>query len=57
MDEPEIGEALNAADIKAFMAREALDPVASNPEALHANFKREIDRYAKIIRAGNIKAD
>ncbi|MBI3044828.1 MAG: hypothetical protein HYY78_18580 [Betaproteobacteria bacterium] len=37
--------------------RKALDAVASSPEALAANFKREIDRYAKIVKAGNIKLD
>lgn len=53
----EIAKALKASDIREFMAREALDPVASNPEELHANFTREIARYAKIIQAGNIKVD
>ena len=50
----EIRKALQADDIRAFMVREALDPVASSPDELHANFKREIARYAKIIKAGNI---
>ena len=53
----EIGKALRSSDIKEFMPREALDPVASTPEELGALFRREIDRYAKIIRAGNIKLD
>jgi tripartite-type tricarboxylate transporter receptor subunit TctC len=53
----EIKKALNAADIREFMPREALDPVASTPEELGAQFRREIERYAKIIRAGNIKLD
>jgi tripartite-type tricarboxylate transporter receptor subunit TctC len=53
----EIRKALNAADIREFMPREALDPVASTPEELGAQFRREIERYAKIIRAGNIKLD
>lgn len=53
----EIAKALKAKDLQDFMAREALDPVASSPEELHANFKREIDRYAKIINAGNIKVE
>jgi tripartite-type tricarboxylate transporter receptor subunit TctC len=39
------------------MVREALDPVASSPEQLDANFKREIARYAKIIKAGNITVE
>jgi tripartite-type tricarboxylate transporter receptor subunit TctC len=53
----EIKKALNAADIREFMPREALDPVASTPEELGAQFAREIARYAKIIKAGNIKLD
>jgi len=53
----EIAKALKAKDIRDFMVHEALDPVASSPEELHANFKREIARYAKVIRAGNIRAD
>jgi tripartite-type tricarboxylate transporter receptor subunit TctC len=50
----EIAKALKAEDIRAFMVREALDPVASSPEELHANFKREIARYATIIKTGKI---
>jgi tripartite-type tricarboxylate transporter receptor subunit TctC len=50
----EIKKAANAEDLKAFMKREALDPVLSSPEELSANFRREIERYAKIIKAGNI---
>lgn len=50
----EIKQAVNAEDLKAFMQREALDPVLSTPEDLSANFRREIERYAKIIKAGKI---
>lgn len=53
----EIVKALKAKDIQEFMPREALDPVGSSPEELHANFRREIARYAKIIQAANIKLD
>jgi tripartite-type tricarboxylate transporter receptor subunit TctC len=53
----EIAKALKSKDIQDFMPREALDAVASSPEQLEANFKREIARYAKIIQAGNIKLD
>jgi tripartite-type tricarboxylate transporter receptor subunit TctC len=53
----EIGRAMKTEDMRAFMMREALDPVVSSPEELSANFRREIDRYAKIIKAGNITAD
>jgi tripartite-type tricarboxylate transporter receptor subunit TctC len=50
----EIDKALKTKEIVEFMPREALDPVASSPEELAANFKREVDRYAKIIKAGDI---
>jgi tripartite-type tricarboxylate transporter receptor subunit TctC len=53
----EIAKALKTKEIVEFMPREALDPVASSPEELAANFKREIDRYAKIIKAGNINLE
>jgi tripartite-type tricarboxylate transporter receptor subunit TctC len=53
----EIKKALNAADIREFMPREALDPVASTPEELGALFRREIARYAKVIAAGNIRLE
>lgn len=53
----EIAKALKSKDIQEFMPREALDAVASSPEELAANFRREIARYAKIIKAANIKLD
>ena len=53
----EIAKALKGKDLQDFMAREALDPVASSPAQLEANFKREIARYAKIIKAGNITVE
>jgi tripartite-type tricarboxylate transporter receptor subunit TctC len=53
----EIAKALKTKEIREFMPREALDPVASSPEELAANFKREVARYAKIIKAGNIKLE
>jgi tripartite-type tricarboxylate transporter receptor subunit TctC len=53
----EIRKALDTAEIKAFMPREALDPVASSPEELAALLKVEIDKYAKVIRLANIKVE
>ncbi len=50
----EIKKALNAEDVKEFMKREVIDPVGSTPEELTANFKKEVAKYAKIIKAGNI---
>ena len=53
----EIRKALGTPEIKAFMPREALDPVASSPEELSALLKREIPKYAKVIKLANIRLD
>jgi tripartite-type tricarboxylate transporter receptor subunit TctC len=53
----EIRKALETPEIKAFMPREALDPVASTPEELSALLKREIEKYARVIRLANIRVD
>jgi tripartite-type tricarboxylate transporter receptor subunit TctC len=50
----EIRKALQAKDVRDFMAREGADPVGSSPEELTALFKREIDKYAKVIKTANI---
>ncbi|HEU0289323.1 MAG TPA: tripartite tricarboxylate transporter substrate binding protein, partial [Burkholderiales bacterium] len=46
----EIRKALDTPEIKAFMPREALDPVASSPEELSTLLKVEIEKYARVIR-------
>jgi tripartite-type tricarboxylate transporter receptor subunit TctC len=53
----EIRKALDTAELKAFMPREALDAVASSPEELGALLKREIDKYAKVIKLADIRGD
>ena len=53
----EIRKALELPEIKSFMPKEALDPVASSPDELSALLKREIDKYAKVIRFANIKVE
>jgi tripartite-type tricarboxylate transporter receptor subunit TctC len=53
----EIKKALDTAEIKAFLPREALDPVASSPEELTALLRQEIDKYAKVIRLAGIKVE
>jgi tripartite-type tricarboxylate transporter receptor subunit TctC len=51
----EIRKALDTSEVKNFMAREALEAVASSPEELTAKFKNDSARYAKVIKAANIK--
>ena len=53
----EILKALKAPDLRDFIIKEGGDPVGSTPEELAAYFKREVDKYAKIIKAGHITAD
>ena len=53
----EIKKALDTPEVKAFYPREALDAVASSPEELGALLKREIPKYAKVIRLANIRVE
>ncbi|HEX9687435.1 MAG TPA: tripartite tricarboxylate transporter substrate binding protein, partial [Burkholderiales bacterium] len=53
----EIRKALETPEIKAFYPKEALEPVASSPEELAALLKREIPKYAKVIRVANIRIE
>jgi tripartite-type tricarboxylate transporter receptor subunit TctC len=53
----EIRKALQTQEIRAFMPREALDPVASKPEELSGLLQREIPKYAKVIKAANIRVE
>ena len=53
----EIKKAVDTPELKAFYPKDALDPVASSPEELGALLKREVEKYAKVIRAANIHMD
>jgi tripartite-type tricarboxylate transporter receptor subunit TctC len=50
-------KALKAPELLEFMAREGADPVGSTPEELGAQFKREVERYAQVIKKANIQAE
>lgn len=49
--------ALKSQELSEFMKREGGEIVASSPDELGAHLRNEIARYAKVIRAGNIKPD
>jgi tripartite-type tricarboxylate transporter receptor subunit TctC len=53
----EIVKALKAPDVRDFITKEGGDPVGSSPDELNKYFRREIDKYAKVIKAGNITAE
>jgi tripartite-type tricarboxylate transporter receptor subunit TctC len=51
----EIVKALKSDDVRGFMSREGADAVGSTPEQLTDYFKREVEKYAALIKARNIK--
>ena len=50
-----IVKAMENGRVREFMANEGLDPVGSTPEELGAQIKREIAKYAGVIRTAGIK--
>jgi tripartite-type tricarboxylate transporter receptor subunit TctC len=49
-----IKQALDDPKIKAFYAREGLEPVGSSPEELRQQLEQDIVKYAKVIKSRNI---
>src|ERR1043166_4446317 len=50
-------EALKSTEMREFIAREGGDAVGSTPEALASHLRSEVARYAKVIKAANIKVE
>lgn len=50
----EIIKALKSPDVDGFIRKEGGEPVGSTPEELTAYFKREVEKYAKVIKAANV---
>lgn len=53
----DIGKALGAADVKATLAAQGIEPAFSTSEALAATIRDDHARWGKVIRDANIKAD
>jgi tripartite-type tricarboxylate transporter receptor subunit TctC len=53
----EIANAIKSPEVREFMAKEGADPVGSTPQEFAAFFKAEVDRYARVIRAANIRVE
>lgn len=53
----ELLRALSSKEIRDFLTREGAEPVGSTPQEFASYFRREVDRYAKVIKAGNIQAE
>jgi tripartite-type tricarboxylate transporter receptor subunit TctC len=53
----EILKAIKSPDVQDYMIKDGADPVGSTPEALAALFRREVEKYAKLIKAAHIKVE
>jgi len=53
----EIKTALGTPEIKSFYPKQALDAVGGSPEELANFFKDEVEKYAKVIKAANIRVE
>jgi tripartite-type tricarboxylate transporter receptor subunit TctC len=53
----EIAKAIKSPEVHDFMSKEGADPVASSPQELAQYFKREVAKYAKIVKAANIQVE
>ena len=53
----DIAKVLSAADVKATLALQGIEPATSTPDALSATIRDDYARWGKVIRDANIKAD
>ena len=53
----EILKALKSPEVIDYMKKDGADPVSSTPDELAAYFRREIEKYAKLVKAANLKLE
>ena len=53
----EIAAAIKSPELRDFMMKEGADAVGSAPQEFAAYFKREVERYAKVIQTANIRVE
>ena len=53
----EINKALMLADVAQQLSVEGATPMPTTPQAFADLIKREIPRWAEVVKAGNVKAD
>ncbi len=53
----ELMKALKSQEVMDFMVKDGADPVGSTPEQLAAYYAKEVQKYARIIKQGNVKAE
>ena len=53
----EVLKSMQHPDMKAFMAREGAEPVGSTPAEAAAFVNREVEKFARIVKAAGVKAE
>jgi tripartite-type tricarboxylate transporter receptor subunit TctC len=53
----EIVRVLQSPDMRDAITRDGAEPVGSSPEELGAYFKKEVEKYAKVVRAANVRLE
>ena len=53
----EMVRTLKSPEVIDFMKREGAEPVGSTPQELAAYFRREVERYAEVIRVGKVRVE
>jgi tripartite-type tricarboxylate transporter receptor subunit TctC len=53
----EMQKALRTREMRDFIARDGAEPVGSSPKEMAEFFRREVERYAKVIKAGNVRVE
>lgn len=50
-------KAVKSAEVAAYLRRDGGDALGTGIEAANAHFRREVAKYAKVVAAGNVKAE
>jgi tripartite-type tricarboxylate transporter receptor subunit TctC len=53
----DVNEALRQRDIRERLAQLSAEPIGGTPQATAAYMREEIERWAKVIKAANVKLD
>jgi tripartite-type tricarboxylate transporter receptor subunit TctC len=53
----EMMKVLKDPDIRSLMAKEGAEPIGNSPEEFAGYFRREVDKYAKVIQASGARAE
>ena len=53
----EVRKALASADVRDAITADGGEPAGSTPEELASYFRREVDKYAKVIRSAHVQPE